>query len=361
MRVLIISDYSDTQAVRPEAELMIRLAQQGVNLDIITHPGSAFESRFRSAGITVHLTHPTKKFDRKYVQYLKGLSLRNNYQIFYLFNSKAIINGIRAAKSLPVKVLLYRGYTGNINWYDPTAYFKYLHPRVDKIICLAQSIKDYLSKQLFFNINKAITINKGHDPSWYVNIPPFDLQELGIPNDGFVVACMGNARTFKGIKYLLQATAYLGDLPNIYLLLIGRDMAKGNLQKLIDRSPLKDRIITTGWREDVLSILSAVSVFALPSIGGEATTKSLIEAMSMGCAPIITDIAGNNGMVLQDETGLIIPIKSPTAIAEAIRKYYANSHLVSKFGKKSKAHIAKAFHIDRTVTETLQLMRGLIQ
>lgn len=360
MRVLVISEYLDVQAVRPEAELMIRLAQLGIELDIITHPGSTYESRFKSAGITVHLTHPTKKFDHKYVQYLISLSRKNNYEIFYLFNSKAIINGIRAAKHLPVKVLLYRGYTGNINWYDPSAYFKYLHPRVDKIICLAQSIKDYLGRQLFFDSDKAITINKGHDPLWYQNITPIDLKEFGIPPDGFVVACMGNARTFKGIKYLLQATVELGDLSNLHLLLVGRDMAKGNLKKLINESPIKDRIIATGWRQDVLSILASVPVFVLPSIGGEATTKSLIEAMSMGCAPIITDIAGNRGMVEDGETGIVIPRKNPIAIANAIKEYHADAHLVSTYGKKSKAYIAKYFHIDRTVSETLQLMRELV-
>ena len=195
MRVLVISEYMDIQAVRPEAELMIRLAQQGVKLDIITHPDSIYEARFRSAGINVHHTHPIKKFDRDFVRYLIVLSQKNKYQIFYLFNSKAIINGIRAAKHLPVKILLYRGYTGNINWYDPSAYLKYLHPRVDKIICLAQSIKDYLSKQLFFNSQKAITINKGHDPSWYQNITTIDLEEFGIPKNGFVVACMGQRPT----------------------------------------------------------------------------------------------------------------------------------------------------------------------
>ena len=136
-------------------------------------------------------------------------------------------------------------------------------------------------------------------------------------------------------------------------------MSKGKLKKLIHDSPMRDRIIATGWRQDVLSILSSVQAFVLPSIGGEATTKSLIEAMSMGCAPIITDIAGNHGMVIHEQTGLIVPTKNPEAIAAAVRKYYSDPNLVSLFAGRSKEHIATHFHIDRTVSETLELMKEL--
>ena len=360
MRVLTISDYRDTLAVRPEAEQMIRLAKSGVELEIITYPDTEYENFFREAGIVVHLTHPTKKYDRTFIRYLGDLTHKNKYQIFYLFNSQAIINGLMAAKKLPVKVLLYRGYTGNIHWYDPTAYLKYLHPRVDKIVCLAQSIKEYLGQQPFFNPRKAVTINKGHDPIWYQNIDASDLTELGVPEHRFVIACMGNARPFKGIKYLLKATEHLDSMADLYLLLIGRNMAKGSLGRLIEISPMRDRIITTGWRSDVLSLLAAVDVFILPSIGGEATTKSLIEAMSMGCAPIITNISGNRDLVVSGKNGLVVPPKNPRAIAQAIKTLYDDQHLVEEYGKNAQEHIAENFHIDRTVKETLALFRSII-
>src|SRR5690606_2625209 len=126
VRVLIISDYRDTQPVRPEAELMIGLKEQGVDLRVITYPGTAYEKKLREKGDPVGLNHPDIKYDRNFIKYLKDTIVRDKIDILYLFNSKAIINGIFAAIGLPVKVILYRGYTGHIHWYDPTAYFKYL-------------------------------------------------------------------------------------------------------------------------------------------------------------------------------------------------------------------------------------------
>ncbi|MBK8507014.1 MAG: glycosyltransferase family 4 protein [Saprospiraceae bacterium] len=226
MRVLTISDYRDTQAAKPEAELMVGLKKSGIDVHIITFPGTAYEALFNEAGIPLMHNHPDTKYDREFIGFLKKYSTDYKIDIFYLFNSKAIINGIFAAYRLPVKVVLYRGYTGHIHWYDPTAYLKYLNPRVDKVVCLADSIRELLYEQKFFNKEKAITINKGHHPSWYQHIPALDFGDFEIPSDAFVVACMANARPFKGIKYLLQATYLFQKMPNLHLLLIGRDMNK---------------------------------------------------------------------------------------------------------------------------------------
>lgn len=360
MRVLAISDYRDTRALKPEAELMLGLKKAGIDVDIITFPDTAYEKDFTSAGIKVYHKHPAKKIDNDFVIFLRRITIENKYDIFYLFNSQAIINGIRAAKKLSVKVVLYRGYTGNIHWYDPTSYFKYLHPRVDKVVCLASSIEQLLCRQLFFKKEKAITINKGHHPDWYKGHKPLDLRKFGIPDTAFVVASMANARPFKGIKYLLQATYLLEQLPHLHLLLIGRDMNKGPLQKLIDDSPMNDRIHVTGWQKDVLNILASCHVVALASVGGEATTKSLIEAMSMGLAPVITDIDGNKGMVIHQKNGLVVPIKNPQSIADALTFYYKNQSIAVQHGQLAKAHIAKHFHTDRTVKETIEMFNELL-
>ena len=361
MRILTISDYRDTQAAKPEAELMVRLKGSGVDVRIITFPDTAYEKLFNDAGIPLIYNHPNKKYDRQFIRFLKKYSIDNKIDIFYLFNSKAIINGIFAAYGLPVKVVLYRGYTGHIHWYDPTAYLKYLNPRVDKIVCLADSIKELLYEQKFFKKEKAITINKGHHPSWYRHIPALDLGEFEIPPNAFVVACMANARPFKGIKYLLQATYLFQEMPNLHLLLIGRDMNKGELNQLLAQSPFAPQIHLTGWRKDVLSILASCSVFVLPSIGGEATTKSVIEAMSMGVAPIITDIFGNKGLVVHQESGLVVPPQDPQALADALYFYYTHSELSGNHGVTAKRHIAKEFHIDRTVHETKALFESLVE
>lgn len=361
MRVLVISDYRDTRAAKPEAALMLGLKEKGVELDIITYPATEYHQDFQRAGITVMDDHPSRKVDWSFIAHLRSLTNERRYQIFYLFNSQAIINGLIAAYSLPVKVVLYRGYTGNIHWYDPLAYLKYLNPRVDRVVGIADSIRELLHRQWTFKKHKAVTIRKGHDPAWYQGISPADLSIFGVPEDAFVIACMANQRKFKGIKYLLQSTYEMVELKDLHLLLIGRDMDEGELKRLIKDSPMKERIHLTGWRDDVLSILASCDAFVLPSIGGEAITKSLIEAMSMGLAPVITDIAGNRDLVMHDKNGLVVPIKDPNAIASAIKMLYESQELTSRYGKAAKDHIRENFDSKDTVENTLQMFRELIK
>src|SRR5690606_1174284 len=106
---------------------------------------------------------------------------------------------------------------------------------------------------------------------------------------------------------LMEATKKIPvDLP-IHLLLVGNKMDAPPIQKVINQSPNKDKIHFAGFRKDILNLVKKADVFVLPSIKGEAITKSVFEAMCLGVAPLITDIAGNKGLVIDKECGRVVP------------------------------------------------------
>jgi L-malate glycosyltransferase len=78
-----------------------------------------------------------------------------------------------------------------------------------------------MRRNLLFNTDKAITINKGHDVDWYNDITQIDLKELGVPDDAFKIVCVANVRPMKGMKYLLQAAQTLNIF--LYFFFIKRD------------------------------------------------------------------------------------------------------------------------------------------
>ena len=131
IKVLAISDYREFHSVRPEAEIFIGLKKLGLDVHIMTYGDCEYAQRFRDAGIRVIDFHPQEKFNKDEQKFIRDTLVKEEYDIIHLFNSRAIIHGIRAAKGLKTKVVLYRGYSGNIHWYDPTAYLKFLHPRVE--------------------------------------------------------------------------------------------------------------------------------------------------------------------------------------------------------------------------------------
>jgi glycosyltransferase involved in cell wall biosynthesis len=355
IKVLVISNYRETASVRPEAEMFIGLQKGGVDITVMTYGEAEYAEKFRAAGVRVINFHPEKEFDKRAVKFIREELTAGGYDVLHLFNSKAIINGIRAAKRLPVKVVLYRGFTGNVHWYDPAAYLKFLHPRVDKIVCLTPSVEAHFHRQLFFDKTKTAVIRKGHSPEWYASLQPADLTRLQIPENAFVVTCVANDRPIKGVPYFIRATYFLPPELPVHFVLIGKNTDAGKNKRLMEASPNKEKIHALGYRKDAQNIVAASHVLVLPSVKGEAMTKAVVEAMSLGVTPVITDTSGNQGLVLNEQCGLVVPPRNSAAIAAAILRLYNNLALCASLGAEAKKHIETHFHIRDTILKTKKL------
>jgi glycosyltransferase involved in cell wall biosynthesis len=360
IKLLVISDYSHTVGVRPEAEIILGLQRTGkYEITIMTGVGSEYARIFAENGIRIIGFLPVKKISLGYIKKIKNELTNGKYHILQLFNNRGMTNGLLAAIGVNVKVVVYRGYTGNISWADPTMYIKYLSPRVDRIICLVDAIRDIFRKNLFFNKDKAITINKGHDIRWYANVVPLTKKSLGVPDDSFLFICAANARRMKGIKYLLEATYLLPVNSNIHLMLVGRGMDTPEFKHLIDKSPLKNNIHLLGYRSDVLQVVKSADAFVLASITGEAITKAVIEAMSMGICPLITDISGNKKLVVDKVSGRIVPPKDPSSLASAMIELSKNREQAKQFGTAAIEHIRKNLNVQDTIVRYDELYQEL--
>ena len=348
-RVLVVSNYEKIVPSRPEAEAMIALYKAGVYVEIITVKNAAYTPIFREEGIIVHEQHPVSKRDITARKFIREKLIEGKFQILHLFNSKASLNGIPAAKGLPVKILLYRGFIGHIHWYDPTVYLKYFHPRVDGIWCIAQGVEEMFHSQLFFRKSKTKVIHKGHHPDWYSDVTSGKLPNSEEENalNAIIVA---NARKMKGIPDLFKMTYFLPtDLP-IHLYVVGDGMDTAKLNKIRLASPNKDRIHLLGYRNDALELVKAADVFVLSSLFGEAITKAVIEAMSVGTMPLATAIPGNRELVVDKISGRVVPPGNPAAMAKVLIELFHDRAQVNDLSQKAKTHIQTIFHIDQTVT-----------
>lgn len=364
IKVLVISSYDDVfNAVRPEGEIFLGLHCTGeVEVEVMTQGHTEYARRFREAGIQVIDFHPKKKFDKAAVRFIRETLVNGKHQILHLFNNPAIINGIRAAWNLPVKVVTYRGYTGNINWWDPTNYLTHLNPRIDKITCLADSVKEVLDKNLIFRKpGIAITVNKGHHADWYADVKTADLSEFNFPANAFKISCVANARRMKGINYLLEAITLLPTDAPIYLLLIGKGLDTPQHLKIIEKSPNKEKIIFAGFRKNALEMVKACDSTISASIFGEATPKAVLEALFLGKPAIYTSIPGTNGMGIDGETALIVPPRNARALADAILDFYKHPEKRERLGNAGFQHISTHFTTERSVREMLAVYKSLVE
>ena len=346
--ILVVSYYGHAASTRPEAEIYLSLKKRGYDITIITHGESEYVTRFRESGIKVLFGHPVKRRDEVGTAIIRQELIEGKYDVLMLYNSRAIANGVRAAKGLPVKVAVYRGCAADVNWYDPFNYLKILNPRVDAILCNNVGVQKHIQANKF---GKDITtvVNKGHDLAWYSDVDPIDKTTLGIPKDAPMLICVANASKFKGVPYLLAAMGLIDPALNVHLVLCGRRMDTEEHRKLAVASGYPDRVVYPGFRDDVYRLVAAADVKVLPSVRGESLTKAAVEAMALGTTLLLTDLPGNEELVVHGESGWKVPPRDASALARAIEKLVQDSSLRQNLSKAAIERLAGPLSHQTTV------------
>lgn len=111
------------------------------------------------------------------------------------------------------------------------------------------------------------------------------------------------------------------------------------LQKAVEDSPYKVKLMTGLTREQVAAGLKRADIYVFPSVYEETWGLCLTEAMASGCACITTDNAGGRAQVEDGVTGLIVPKRDAGAMKAAIEKLAADKELRERLGTNARAHV----------------------
>ena len=358
IRSLCITESAD----RPTVQSFIGMKNSGVDITVVCPADHPNNKTLTDAGVpTVDIRLP-KNFGKEGIAALRAELIRGNYHIMHTFNNKAVSNGLRACKGLPVKVICYRGIVGAVGFLDPMSWMRYLNPRIDRIICVADAIRRHFMQMqpafLRMPPSRPVTIHKGHLLEWYQD-DPADLAELGIPADAFVIGCTANYRPRKGIDFLIDALEMMPEDIPAHLLLVGR-MDAAKLTARIEASPCKDRIHRSGFRTDAPAVSAACDVFCLPSTKREGLPRSVIEAMAYRVPPVVTDSGGSPELVVDGVSGFVVPPKDAAALAEKFADLYRDPQLRSRMGDAARDRISTHFRNEDTVKKTIALYEELV-
>lgn len=349
---------------RPTTATFVGLKRAGVDVSVVCPPNAAkSRATLSEAGVPVLELQVRGRFDRAGTQRLRDELVRGRYDLLHVFSNRPLESGIVATRGLPVRLVAYRGIVGNVSFFSPMSWLRFLNPRIDRIVCVCNAVRDYfLSMQPAFlrmPAGRPVTIYKGHSLDWYT-AKPGNLGAVGVPHGAFVVVCVANYRPRKGIELLVDALAELPREWPVHLLLVGR-MDAPSLHARVAASPVRERIHVPGHRDDAPALVAACDVFALPSVKREGLARSLIEAMAYGVAPVVTDCGGSPEVVVDGRCGIVVPVRDASALARAIARLYENPELRRQFGAAARERIANDFRIERTIEQTLALYRELVE
>ena len=358
IRSLCITEDAD----RPTIATFIGMHEAGIDITVVCHADHPNHETLTKAGVpTVDIRLPTN-FNKQGIAALRAELVRGRYHIMHTFNNKAVSNGLRACKGLPVKIVCYRGIVGAVGFLDPMSWMRYLNPRIDRIVCVCDAIRRHFleMKPAFLRMpaERPVTIYKGHKLEWYTATPA-NLTDFGIPEDAFVVGCTANYRPRKGIDYLIDGIEMLpADIP-AHLVLIGRMEAK-ELTRRIEKSPARERIHRVGFVRNAPELSAACDVFCMPSTKREGLARAIIEAMAYRVPPVVTDAGGSPELVVDGESGIVVPPRDARGIADAIEKLYRDEALRRRMGEAARERIGTAFRNEDTVRNTIALYEELV-
>lgn len=182
---------------------------------------------------------------------------------------------------------------------------------------------------------------------------------LDIKDNDKVVCFIGRLVKEKGILDLLESCKYVKN--NIKLLIIG-ELLQGDRdrQTIYEIEKYKDNkdIKFLGNVDNIQEILYISDIFCLPSYR-EGMPRSIIEAMSMECAIIATNIRGSREEVLDGKTGYLVDVNSPEIIAEKIDLLLDNTELLHYMKVNGRNRAIKYYDENKVVTKQIEIFDKL--
>jgi glycosyltransferase involved in cell wall biosynthesis len=181
------------------------------------------------------------------------------------------------------------------------------------------------------------------------------LLELGVPERAPVVGNVAALTAHKDQRtLLLAAPAVLRRVPEARFVIVGDGELRGTLEGLAAELGLRERCVFTGFRQDLDRLIPAFSVFCLSS-SMEGLGTSLLDAMCFA-RPIVATAAGGIPEAVRDgETGRVVPVRDPAALADALADVLADESRQRAYGAAGRRRFLGHFTDERMVSESLRV------
>ena len=171
-------------------------------------------------------------------------------------------------------------------------------------------------------------------------------EELGLDPASPVIGYVGRIMPEKDLETWLRAAARVAQqYPEAQCVLVGegRDgVTLGQLQRLSTELGITERVHFPGYHAHLLPVYGSFDLFALSS-RREGLPNSILEAMAVGLPVVTTDVAGTSELVLDGQTGYVVPQGDVDRLAHAMMTLVANKQLRQRMGQAGRERIEREF------------------
>ncbi|HUF37252.1 MAG TPA: glycosyltransferase family 4 protein [Anaerolineales bacterium] len=272
---------------------------------------------------------------------------------FFGMPSGAVAMPLRTLFGVPYVVSLRGGDVPGFRPYDFARYHRVSAPLIRQVwrgagAVVANSRGLRAMAQRFERRVPIETIPNGVDPAAFAP-PERDWGEVRLLFVGRVVYQ-------KGLDLLLHALGRLADRPWT-LTVAGDGPQRDPLETLAERLGIAGRIRFAGWLqgENLVRAYHAANLFAYPS-RHEGMPNAVLEAMASGLPVIATRISGNEELVVEGETGLLVESENQQALEGALADLMADGDLRRRLGAAGRARAVERYPWERVTARYLEVL-----
>lgn len=302
----------------------------------------------RKLGIPTEVIYLKWRFGIGAVFRLKELLREHNIDILHCHGYKADTIGFLTSRLIKVRLVsTCHGWwpnTPKLKFYDfiDTTVLNFF----DKIVAVSPQIRTNLAKRKI-NPSKLEVIQNG------IDINRFDIwgdrerikKELGINKGDFVVGSVGRLSSEKGLTYLLEAASKIkAAARDVSFVIVGEGDMKQDLIDYAKELKISDKVIFTGYREDVDRIFSVFDVFVMPSLT-EGLPLALLEAMAAGKPVIASNVGGIPTVIEDGKTGILVEPRDVAGIEKTITDLINDRDLSDTIADNGRKFVEKNFSL----------------
>ncbi len=247
-------------------------------------------------------------------------------------------------------------------------FHRWVYGNLDALIAITDRIKNQAEENTPLPPQKIHRLYYGIDLKRFRPDPrqrDSSRKKFGISSEEVAIGMVGRLEEGKGQHILLQAIGRLeAQLPRIKVLLIGSETVgqsgyENRLKQLAKELGIGQRVIFTGFQEDVPAVSAALDITVLAT-KKETFGLSLIETMAQEIAPIGTAAGGVPEIIDDDMNGLLVPSFDIDALANALQKLISDPALRKRFGDRARKTVQEKFNLEDHLAGLEKIFFGVI-
>jgi glycosyltransferase involved in cell wall biosynthesis len=229
---------------------------------------------------------------------------------------------------------------------------------VDRFLVASRHGANHLATTIPSTAARTDVVPNGIDPSAYMHrFDPALRKQLVRGSTRRLLLVSARLDPHKGHATLLAACR---DMPDVQVVFAGEGVERASLEQLSARLGIRDRVVFLGFRTDIPRLLAACDVVVLPTLR-EAFGLALLEGMAAGRPVVSTRVGGPEEIIVDDESGLLVPPRNPEALAAAIRRILEDRSLALRLARGGRARVAAHFTFRSITRQTVRVYQDILR